>query len=83
MKPVEKTAQELIDSDHFAANDMMIQLRREWRELKLLAGKRTKKLDYALEAQKVGFHIQSKNSLKSILDTLHMITIFMHVYYDT
>ena len=60
---MEKTAQELIDSDHFAADDInqqMIQLQREWRELKLLAGKRTKKLDNALEAQKVGFHSQVK-----------------------
>lgn len=54
---MEKKAQELADSDHFAADSISQQqmtLQRQWRELKLLAGKRTQKLNDALEAQKVG-----------------------------
>ena len=53
---VEKKGQELVDTDHFAAEDISQQtmaLQRQWRELRLLAGRRTQKLSNALEAQKV------------------------------
>ena len=56
MQAVEKKAQELLDSDHFAAEDISQQaasLQRQWRELKMVAGRRTQKLSDALEAQKV------------------------------
>ena len=45
-----------MDSDHFAADNISQQqmaLQRQWRELKLLASKRTQKLNDAMEAQKV------------------------------
>ena len=56
IQSVERKAQELVDSDHFAAEDIsqqMASLQRQWRELKLVSGRRTQKLSDALEAQKV------------------------------
>ena len=56
IQAVEKRGQELVDSDHFASDDIsqqVMELQRQWRELRLLAGKRTQKLSDALEAQKV------------------------------
>jgi spectrin beta len=55
VQAVEKNGQELVDSDHFAADNIsqqVLELQRQWRELKLLAGRRTQKLSDALEAQK-------------------------------
>ena len=56
VQSVERKAQELVDSDHFAAEDIseqMANLQRQWRELQLVSGRRTQKLSDALEAQKV------------------------------
>ena len=56
VQAVEKKGRELVDSDHFASDDInqqQLALQRQWRELKLLAGKRTQKLNDAMEAQKV------------------------------
>ena len=56
MQSVEKEAQELVDSDHFAAEEIaeqMATLQRQWRELKMLAARRTQMLSDSLEAQKV------------------------------
>ena len=56
IQAVDKEGQELVDADHFASDDIslqQLQLQKQWRELKLLAGRRTQKLSDALEAQKV------------------------------
>ena len=56
IQSVERKAQELVDSDHFAAEDIsqqMASLQRQWKELKLVSGRRTQKLSDALEAQNV------------------------------
>jgi len=53
---VEKEAQKLISSDHFAADtitDQNSELQHCWSNLKLLASIRTRKLSNALDAQKV------------------------------
>ena len=55
---VEADAQQLLDSDHFASDTIHGQnteLKHKWKELKLLAARRTQKLSSSLEAQKVSF----------------------------
>ena len=57
IQEVEKATKELVASDHFASDTIEQQnseLQHAWRQLKLLAAKRTQKLSDALEAQKVG-----------------------------
>ena len=49
-------AKELIDSGHFASDEVQLQLldlQSNWRDLKLQAGKRTQKLSDSQESQKV------------------------------
>ena len=56
IQEVEKATKELVSSDHFASDTIEQQnteLQHQWRQLKLLAAKRTQKLGDALEAQKV------------------------------
>lgn len=56
IQEVDKAAKELVSSDHFASDTIEQQnseLQHLWRQLKLLAAKRTQKLSDALEAQKV------------------------------
>lgn len=48
--------EELIREDHFASDDIqqsMLELQSSWRELKLLASRRTKRLSDSQDAQKV------------------------------
>ena len=59
IQSVSQSAQDLISSDHFAADTIEEQdreLQHQWRQLKLLAASRTRKLSDALEAQKVGVY---------------------------
>ena len=53
---VKSQGQELIDNNHFASDDIqqqLLELQSRWRELKLLADRRTQKLKDSQEAQKV------------------------------
>ena len=61
---VEKESQELVSSEHFASDTIEEQnreLQHRWNELKLLASRRTQKLNDALEAQKVHANDGTKN----------------------
>ena len=56
-------------SDHFASDTIEQQnseLQHAWRQLKLLAAKRTQKLSDALEAQKVGIFVLSWSFVSSL-----------------
>ena len=66
IQEVEKTTKELVASDHFASDTIEQQnseLQHLWRQLKLLAAKRTQKLNDALEAQKVSKLTQCKSNV--------------------
>lgn len=56
---VKATAEELINADHFASDEIqlqLLQLQSSWRDLKLQSTKRTQKLTDSEESQKVHVH---------------------------